>query len=271
MYENYWGLREPPFAATTGEPALFATPGREEALARLHFLASGRRRLGLLLGDWGVGKSLVLDVFADQLRGNPRRVAKVSALGIDVCEFLASIAMAWGHNVEAERGGRELWQAVADRLAEHQYQRLASVVLVDDADEASAEVLAQLARLAQRPVPADAHLTMVLAARRSGVHRLGRRLLELADLRIDLWPWEAPDVRSYIDHALSRAGRNEPAFDSEALSRLHELSHGIPRRVQQLAELALVAAAGKKLPHVDVHTLEGVFEELAIAEPAGRI
>ncbi|HWA97169.1 MAG TPA: AAA family ATPase [Pirellulales bacterium] len=268
MYEKFWGFREPPFATGLASSACDTAQVHEEALARLHFLLSGHRRLGLLLGEWGIGKSHVLDVFAGQLKYRPCQVAKFSALGCDVCEFLATLACGLGVNPEVHRTQRDLWTVVADRLTEFQYQRMAAVVLVDDVDDAVPEVLVQLARLAQWPGAAETHLTIVLAARRERMLSLGRRLLELADLRIDLWPWTADAVRQYIETALRNAGRKEPAFNDDALVRLHELSQGIPRRVQQLAELALVAAAARKAPRVDTATLDGVFEELAVPEPA---
>jgi hypothetical protein len=48
------------------------------------------------------------------------------------------------------------------------------------------------------------------------------------------------------------------------MTRIHELSDGIPRRVKQLAELALLAAAGQELRMIDAETVEGAYYELGI-------
>ena len=74
MYQAHWGLQESPFRGRPDPKLFYQSPTHEEALARLHFLSDQRRRLGLLVGASGSGKSLFLEVFAQQLRrtGRPR-------------------------------------------------------------------------------------------------------------------------------------------------------------------------------------------------------
>jgi type II secretory pathway predicted ATPase ExeA len=111
-------------------------------------------------------------------------------------------------------------------------------------------------------------LTVVLAAKQDHTERLGRRLLELCELRIDLLPWEYEDTAEYLRSALDKAGRKVPTFDVQAIARLHELTCGIPRRVRQLAELALLAGAGQELDHIDPQTIETVNQELVVGSAA---
>jgi general secretion pathway protein A len=94
------------------------------------------------------------------------------------------------------------------------------------------------------------------------------RLLQLADVRIDLEPWEPVDTIEFINAALEHAGRTSPAFTDEAMHHLHDLCGGIPRRVNQLANLALLAGAGRKLSQIDTDTVESVYHELGTVEAA---
>ncbi len=64
---KHWGLERWPFRSTPGWHQFYPTAGHNEALARIEYLVDGRRRLGVLLGESGVGKSLVLRVAAAQL------------------------------------------------------------------------------------------------------------------------------------------------------------------------------------------------------------
>ena len=68
MYPTRWGLSETPFATRLDPRFFHPSPTHEEALARLHFLVDDGRRLGLLSGSRGSGKSLLLQVFARQIR-----------------------------------------------------------------------------------------------------------------------------------------------------------------------------------------------------------
>ena len=266
MYLTYWQLREKPFGGGTTQPAYIPSSTHEEALARLHYLVESRCRVGLLLGAPGCGKSFLLDLLARQLRRVSAAAACYSVQGLDAHETLWKLADAFGLNPEPAASSFELWRQIDDRLAEHRSLGAATVVLLDDADEARPETLEQVVRLARGEPGLPNRLTLVLAGRSERLPAFGRQLLELADLRIDLAAWEFADTEQFVRHSLARAGRKNPAFSPEALFRLHELSAGAVRRVAQLADLALLAAAGVKLPLVDAHTVEAVHDELGVAD-----
>jgi len=274
MYHAYWGFRENPFPEGVDPRRYLPSPSHEEALARLHFLAEGGRRLGLLLAPNGNGKSLLLEIFARQLRYAGCLVSQVSLLGLEPHGLLWQLAADWGLNPERTDGSFELWRAISDRLAENRWQGLRTVALFDDADDASPEVLDQVSRLCRAAPSSDARLTLVLAGRTERVSLFGRRILELADLRIDITPWDLVDTEQFVTQSLARAGRNQPAFTPDALIRLHELSGGIVRRLTALADLALLAATGGQLDLVDTHTVERVHEELGVMDaltPVARV
>ncbi len=268
MFRKHWGLRESPFRGSLDWRLLFPSPTHEEALARLQFLVDERRSLGLLFGLTGCGKSLVLEVFSRQLRRSSAQVANVSLLGTDLHEFLWLAAADLGINPDRRDDVFRLWRSVLDRLVENRYQQLSTILLLDDAEDASPQVLEHVARLAQweRAGGAAPRLTIVLAADANAAAKLSPQLLELAELRIDVEPWEPADTVQYVATALEHAGRSTPVFTDEALHLLHDLCDGVPRRVNQLASLALAAGAGRKLAEIDAETIDGIYHELAVVE-----
>lgn len=266
MSRTHWGFRESPFRGTLDYRNFFPSPTHEEALARLEYLVDERRRVGLLFGPTGCGKSMVLDVFGYRARRAGQQVASVNLLGIDVQEFLWLLAAELGVNPDRRAAPFILWRALQDRLIESRYQQTSTVMLLDDADEASPAVLEHLVRLAQFDPGASSRLTIVLAATLQNLHRIPARVLELADLRIDLDPWEPGDTVQFVSTALEQAGRTQSVFSEEALYRLHDLCGGVPRRVTQLANLALMAGAGRGLAQIDVDTVESAYHELGVIE-----
>jgi len=267
MYLSHWGLRESPFRGDLNLEFYHESMIQEEALARLHYLVEERRRLGLLLGDPGVGKSLMLEAFARQMRAAHAQVGKLRLVGVSSEEFPGLLAAQLGLNLPIESSTAKLWRAIGDRLIENRYQRLSTLILLDDADEAGGAVLDQVCRLLEAEQSPEGRLTVVLSAQSARLGRLGLRLLELAELRIDLNAWEAEDTAHYVRRSIERAGRRASLFDASALHRLHELSSGIPRRVQQLADLALLAGAGRELHEIKAETIDSVYEELGVAGP----
>jgi len=266
MYQSHWGLRQSPFRGCLDPQLFYQSPTHDEALARLYFLVEQRRRVGLLLGPAGSGKSLLLRFFAEQLRRSGRPVALLNLLGVQPAEMLALLAGDFGLNLDPAGALAVLWRAVADRLAEYRYQQVETIILLDDADLCTRQVLGQLTRLAQHDRWPESRLTLVLAGRQERMGRLGERLLDLAELRVDLAAWQESDTADFLHRSLAEAGRQAPVFAEPAVARLHELSHGIPRRVAQLADLALVAGAGRELQQIDADVVESVYRELGVVE-----
>jgi general secretion pathway protein A len=270
MYQQHWGLRQWPFASGLDPARFYRSPTHDEALARLQFLVDENRRVGLLLGPSGSGKSLVLEVLEREVARRGCCVVRMNLLGMSDHEFLPRLALALKLACQPELAPYQLWRLVQDRLAEHRWQKQDTLLVFDDADEASREVMDQIVRLTQLDPTNDARLTVVLAAANHRLGRLGARLLALSELRIDLQPFEPEDTAQYLADALQRAGRTSQVFQNDALSRLHELSQGIVRRINQLADLALLAAASQGLDRVDVETVEAVCQELGIDESLMR-
>jgi type II secretory pathway predicted ATPase ExeA len=57
-----------------------------------------------------------------------------------------------------------------------------------------------------------------------------------------------------------------PVFAATAVARLHELAQGIPSRVRQLADLALVAGAATSAAEISESIVESASRELDLAD-----
>jgi len=266
MYESYWGLRQQPFVGSLDPESYYKSPTHDEALARMHYLVENCRRLGVLFGPAGSGKSLLLRVFAHELYAVGAMTVYVNLLGVSVDDLQWSIAAQLGANPREGDPAFRIWQSITDRLTENRYQQRTTVLLLDDADEAAREVLTQVVRMIQLDPSQGARTTVILAADQSHADRLGSRLLARSELRIDLEPWQESETVEYVDHCLEQVGRESEVFDPQATLLLHELSNGVPRQVNQLAHLALLAAAGGNLSTISEHTIESVYHEL-VANP----
>jgi len=260
MYQAYWGLKQSPFGSALTPVNLSASPVHAEALARLEFLGESRFSFGLLLGGAGSGKSTVLAQFAARAERDGAHVAVANAAASDELAVLEPLAIGLQIDVHPEAGS--LLRQVARRLEELQLECLVSILLLDDLDRAGPGVLAIVEQLLGH---AGAPLTVVATARPQTAKRLGLRLLEQAALRIDLNPWNEAETRDYLQASLATAGRVQAAFSESAARRLFELSAGAPHRVNQLAQLALLAGASQKLLQIDADTIDAVHEELSIA------
>ncbi len=260
---EFWGLERWPFGGTVAEGQFYPTAAHNEALARIEYLVESRRRLGALLGESGVGKSLVLRVAAEQLARKGCAVVVVDVLGATTREVLWDIAGGLRTALREDADVSWLWRQIADRVVENRMQQVATVVLVDDAGQAGPDLMTQFARLARLDTTPAARWTMVLAAEPAQAARWSETLRSAVDLRIELGAWTAEDTVGYVQTALVEAGRLEPVFEENALRALDELSGGVPRQVARLADYALLAGAAAKLDTIHAAMIEAAYDEIA--------
>lgn len=276
MYAQHWGIRCSPFTATAGDNYFYRSPIYDEALSRLEFLVQSGCRCGLLLGDTGTGKSIVQQEFARQQRRETAAVAQFSVLGLSRQEFLWTLAAEMGSNPSTQTDEFACWRLVRDSLAKLYYQQQRFVVLLDDVDEAGTagpgtkpnrEVLACIAILVRQNAALSSATTVIMSSRLATAGKVGKSLLDLAELRIDLVPWDEKETSNYITELLRQAGRDAPIFTKQALERIFALTRGVPRRINQLADLALIAGAGTQIKEIDADVIDNVSAELGVGEP----
>ena len=61
--------------------------------------------------------------------------------------------------------------------------------------------------------------------------------------RFTIKPMDLAESAAYLRHHLALAGRDEPLFADDAAARLHRVSNGLPRALNNAATAALIAAA----------------------------
>lgn len=261
MYRTQWQLERSPFAVTPELKHCYRAPALTEALARIEYLVTQRRRVGAILGEPGLGKTTVLAQAQSRLARRGVQVARIDALGMSPRELLWQASLQFGAAPRIEDDLPRLWRRLSDRLAENRWQSLAAALLVDDAGQVGPDLAQQLARLARLEADSAARWTLVLVAEPAQLERWPDALLHAVDLRIDLYPWSENDTIDFVQHALVNAGCVAPIFTDKALMKLHELSQGIPRFVVRLADYSLLAASQAEADRIDAETVTAAFEE----------
>lgn len=240
----------------------------DEALARMRYLVSNGQRFGLLLGNTGSGKTTILHRFAADLNGNGKQAIVCELLGRENHEFLFQLAAALHSFPESQHTLHDLWRMIEERLRENEYQNRATVLLLDDADEAEMDVLTSITRLVLSNTALTSHLSVITSAHSSRSQLLGPRLRDMCELRIELDRWTRAETERYLSECLHRAGQPDDLFESSAIDRIHALSGGVPRHLRALAEFSLLAVAS--LDHleggINADCVEAAYAELSTRE-----
>ncbi|WP_166826793.1 ExeA family protein [Thalassoroseus pseudoceratinae] len=261
MYASYWGLETAPFSKSHDIRHFHESEVHEEALSRLLYLIEERRRCGLLCGGPGTGKSLLLKIVDDQVRRSQRQSVLMNLPGLTGEEIPRRLAQELGiYPVPTDIF--RAWTAVEDHLLsmlafEHQ-----AVVIFDGLERAGSGGLEAVERLVQLADNVAGGLTVILATRAERLPAGAARVAEQIDLRADLIPLDTTQIADYVTDILAQCGRTDVTFTPEAFRKLAELSEGIPRAIDRLADLSMLAAMSEDMPYVDESILEQVAAEL---------
>jgi MSHA biogenesis protein MshM len=259
VWRQYWQLATDPFSAS-GAPYV-STSGHDEALARLlDTIESGQRR-AVLRGGAGTGKSTLLTRLVHESRRPSRRFVRVARPETGT-ELFAALASGLGVR---PRGPESAWKALTDAMRLGRWQKLATILIVDDSQtRETPEDRRDLERLEHVDSHPAARFCVVLSWT-DPPDELNDAPARPWDLAIQLPPLLRSESMRYVAEKLAAAGRSEPAFTPRALVRLHDLSEGVPRGLDRLATLALMAGALRRREVVTPDVIDAVALE---CEPA---
>jgi general secretion pathway protein A len=270
MYANYWGLAEIPFRNTLDTRWFYESPVHEEALARLLFLIENQRRCGVLSGPAGTGKSLILEILSREISHRAGEFARIDLVGRTTREMLWEIAAELGLCPAHDDGPHRLWRKLHDHILANWHARAPLVLLFDHLDRAQSECVGVVERLQQLSAWGDSGLTLILSVRGDRLGNLSAVLREVADLRIDLAPLDRQQTEQYVETLLFKAGATRMLFEPAAFERLFIETRGIPRALDRLCDLSLLAGMADNAASIDESTVAAAAAELHVRMPRER-
>ena len=157
-----------------------------------------------------------------------------------------------------------VFYAINEHVEELGQQRLHPIFLLDEAHLLHQDVLEHLHVLANYDWDRKPLLSIVLIGLPELWDRMllrkNRSLWSRIHCRMSMPEPEPTDTVEYIAHRLEQAGHKGHPFSSDALTMLHEATHGRLRDIDRIATMSLKATARRKLKIVDRELLEGVLE-----------
>jgi general secretion pathway protein A len=276
MYVQYFGLKHEPFSIAPDPRYLFMSERHREALAHLLYgVKGGGGGFVLLTGEIGAGKTTVCRCLLEQI---PKRCnvayifnPKLTALELlkTVCEeFHVPLAP---HEPGAVFTAKDYLDPFNKFLLETHAVGLNNVLIIDEAQNLSTDVLEQLRLLTNLETNERKLLQIVLIGqpelrvvlRRPELEQVAQRVIA----RFHLDALTEAETAQYLRHRLAIAGLTSAMpFSQRAMQEIHHAARGVPRRINLVADRALLGAYAESVPRVDKRIVEKAAAEVFGAE-----
>ena len=259
----HFGLQKTPFSKSILAKDLFVRQAHQEAVARISFCIV-ESAMGVVTGDVGAGKTVAVRAAVEGLDPSRHQVIYVANPAFGTRGLYVTIVRALG--AEPRYLKAELMAQAADLLAAEEAERHRRVVLVvDEAHLLEPAQLEELRLLTNAEMDSQSAFAGILVGQPTLNRQLRMGTFAALDQRIatrfSIKGMDIGESASYLRHHLALAGREEPLFADDAVARLHRVSNGLPRMLNNAAVAALIAGAadGKDL-------VDDVCAKKAVAE-----
>lgn len=251
MYQQFFGLSEPPFSIAVNPRYLFMSARHRDALAHLLYGVGSGGGFILLTGEVGTGKTTLNRCLLEQLP-EATDIAIILNPALSAVELLAAVC----DELEiAYPEGTTSLKVLTDALhrfllANHQRDRR-TVLMIDEAQHLAFDVLEQIRLLTNLETDDRKLLQIILTGQPELAAMLSRPELRQLNQRItaryNLTPLDVHETGTYIRHRLEVAGlgAGTELFPEASLRQVFRLTGGVPRLINLVCDRALMGAYGR--------------------------
>ncbi|MGR8921244.1 MAG: ExeA family protein [Gammaproteobacteria bacterium] len=246
MYEQHFGFTKPPFRITP-DPAFFFPGGNRGAvLEALVYAVSRGEGIVKVVGEVGSGKTMLCRMLERELPEDCE-IVYLANPGLSAEEILHAIALDLGLDVAAADSRVRVLGALQDYLLGRHAENCRVILFVEEAQGMPVETLEEIRMLSNLETSEEKLLQIVLFGQPELDDKLAghaiRQLRERITHSFELSPFNREEIRDYVNARVRASGyRSGDLFSAATVRELERHSRGLLRRINVLADKALLAA-----------------------------
>lgn len=273
MYKDYYQLKAMPFNMSPDPRFFYASKGHNKALSYLKYGIAQGEGFIVITGGIGTGKTTVIKNLLTQLDSKVYIARQIVSTFLKEDELIESVCHAYGI------AGQNLSKvALLERLKKFlvlAYRQNKKVLLiVDEAQNLPLKTVEELRMLSNYQIGNKPLLQSFLVGQKEFVITLQSDKMEQLRQRViassHLSSLSADETKQYVEYRLQQAGWEKKClFSPKALELIHQVSEGIPRRINLLCDRVLLFGYLEELEYFDATEIHSVIDELSqeIANP----
>jgi type II secretory pathway predicted ATPase ExeA len=272
MYERHFGFKVKPFSLTPDPSFLFRSRQHAMAMTMLEYGLESQAAFSLLTGEIGSGKTTLVRSLVRHL-GDQVAVGLISHTHASF-KSIHTWAVSALSIVPADDSDVAQYEALVDSFIQQYANGRRTLLIIDEAQNLSVEVLEELRLLSNVNSERDLILQILLVGQPELRHKLSRPELQQFAQRVSvdfhLYPLDCSEAHAYVRHRLEVAGSDTMIFLPDAIEFVHARTKGVPRLINQLCDFALLYAFADGRMTIDADLIAQVVSDRisSVALPA---
>ena len=272
MYYAHFGLTEAPFRITPNTDVFFAGGNRGAILDALIYAISQGEGIVKVTGEVGTGKTMLCSMLQSRLPANVDTVY-LAHPSVSPEEILHAIAFELQLPVQRDSNRMEVMQALYACLLQRHAENRQVVIFIEESQNMPIATLEEVRLLSNLETGKEKLLQIVLFGQPELDENLRqqniRQLRERITHSFTLPPLTLQEVGEYLMFRLRAVGYRGPdLFSANVVKQIAHASQGLTRRINLIADKALLAAFSENTHTVDLRHVTAAIRDSEFARDA---
>lgn len=246
MYYDYFGLKQPPFKITPDTSLFFPGGDRGAILDALIYAIVSGEGIVKLVGEVGSGKTTLCRMLEKELPKNVE-IVYLANPSLSPDNILHAIAFELHLKVRPDDSRLKVMNSLQNYLLERHAENKQVVVFVEEAQSMPIATLEEIRLLSNLETAQNKLLQIAIFGQPELDVMISkpeiRQLKERITYSFYLSPFKPNEIKDYINSRLRACGyRLSELFNESAIKTISKYSNGLLRRINILADKALLAA-----------------------------
>jgi general secretion pathway protein A len=274
MYEDFYGLAEPPFSLTPDPKYFYRSESHHRAFELLEYAIQRREGFMAVYGDIGTGKTTLCRAVLDAIDKNVYTALLLNPFLTEVDLLNAVLddfgVTSPGAKREAIASKQELINVLNKFLLAVAESGGHAALLIDEAQNLPLATLEQIRMISNLETHKQKLLQIVLVGQLELVDVLSkpelRQLAQRISIKCELSPLSSGETAEYVRHRLAIAGSGHArvAFTPDGLKEIYRYSGGTPRLINLIADRSLLAGMALSTSRLDRRVVREAVDNLQL-------
>lgn len=253
MYLDFWHFQEKPFENTPDPKFFYPSAQHASALQKLIYAINEQKGCALFTGEYGCGKTVLVRSALERINLDNYELALINYPMFTGYDLLSEILVQFGMEGVGDNRSK-LFRDMANVSYNNIVNNKNNLVIIDEAQVIEDKSVFEELRLLLNLQLEDRFLiTLVLV----GQPELRDKIMEYPQLeqrisvKFHLHRFDLDDTIRYVRHRLQVAGGTQEVFAEDALYLIHKMSFGVPRRINNVADMCLLEGFNHRVQKID--------------------